>query len=95
MMTRTPLMAITAVQALCSRIKKKLVVPTIHERAVEVCSWADILFTVHRGVERHLVFQWKVQHMEGLRPGLRPVFSAQVSGFPARGATNTRVCGFH
>jgi hypothetical protein len=22
-------------------------------------------------------------------------FSAHVSGFPARGATNTRVCGFH
>jgi hypothetical protein len=27
--------------------------------------------------------------------GLRPSFSAHVSGFPARGTTNTRVCGFH
>jgi hypothetical protein len=27
--------------------------------------------------------------------GLRPSFSAHVSGFPARGATSTRVCGFH
>jgi hypothetical protein len=27
--------------------------------------------------------------------GLRPSFSAQVSGFPARGPTNTRVYGFH
>jgi hypothetical protein len=27
--------------------------------------------------------------------GLRPSFSSHVSGFPARGATNTRVCGFH
>jgi hypothetical protein len=27
--------------------------------------------------------------------GLRPSFSAHVCGFPARGATNTRVCGFH
>jgi len=25
---------------------------------------------------------------------LRPSFSAHVSGFPARGTTNTRVCGF-
>jgi hypothetical protein len=27
--------------------------------------------------------------------GLRPSFSAHVSGFPARGTTNDRVCGFH
>jgi hypothetical protein len=27
--------------------------------------------------------------------GLRPSFSAHVSGFPARGTTNRRVCGFH
>jgi hypothetical protein len=27
--------------------------------------------------------------------GLRRSFSAHVSGFPARGATNSRVCGFH
>jgi hypothetical protein len=27
--------------------------------------------------------------------GLRPSFSAHVSEFPARGTTNTRVCGFH
>jgi hypothetical protein len=27
--------------------------------------------------------------------GLRPSSSTHVSGFPARGATNTRVCGFH
>jgi hypothetical protein len=27
--------------------------------------------------------------------GLRPSFSAHVSGFPARGATNSHVCGFH
>jgi hypothetical protein len=27
--------------------------------------------------------------------GLRPSFSAHVSGFPARDATNIRVCGFH
>jgi hypothetical protein len=27
--------------------------------------------------------------------GLRPSFSAHVSGFPARGATNIRMCGFH
>jgi hypothetical protein len=26
---------------------------------------------------------------------LRSSFSAHVSGFPARGTTNTRVCGFH
>jgi hypothetical protein len=27
--------------------------------------------------------------------GAAPIFSAHVSGFPARGATNIRVCGFH
>jgi hypothetical protein len=27
--------------------------------------------------------------------GLRPSFSSHVSGFPARGTTNIRVCGFH
>jgi hypothetical protein len=27
--------------------------------------------------------------------GLRPSFSAHVSGFPARDTTNNRVCGFH
>ena len=55
MTTRTPLMAITAVQALCSRIKKKLVKPTIQDwrcgerSGVEVCvsgvesfSWENI-----------------------------------------------------
>jgi hypothetical protein len=43
--------------------------------------------------------EFDVQSCEGIAlkafEGLRPSFSAQVSGFPARGATNTRVCGFH
>jgi hypothetical protein len=31
----------------------------------------------------------------GLRPGEAPSFSAHVSGFPARGTIDARVCGFH
>jgi len=36
--TRTPLSAITAVQALCSTINRKLVMPTNHARRLKGCS---------------------------------------------------------
>jgi hypothetical protein len=40
--------------------------------------------------ERPIRIQWQKAIV-----GLRPSFSAHVSGFPVRVTTNIRVCGFH